>query len=107
MKVDYVHEDTLTATDYVELNKDNKLLMIYNQYLLKEKQELKKQLEDLLNQQKEFIEWLENEIQNYKDYEASFGLTIERDIAEYISEKITIYQAVLLKYKEIIGGDRK
>lgn len=46
MKADYVHKDTLTATDYVELNKNNELLVSYNQTLLKEIQELKKQLEE-------------------------------------------------------------
>jgi hypothetical protein len=46
MKADYVHKDTLTATDYVELNKNNELLMSYNQVLLKENQKLKKQLEE-------------------------------------------------------------
>ena len=45
MKADYVHKDTLTATDYVELNKNNELLMIYNQALLKENQELKAELQ--------------------------------------------------------------
>ena len=47
MKADYVHKDTLTATDYVELNKNNELLISYNQELLKENQELKKQLDYL------------------------------------------------------------
>ena len=47
MKADYVHKDTLTATDYVELNKNNELLISYNQKILKENQELKKQLEYL------------------------------------------------------------
>lgn len=61
---------------------------------------------ELLAQQKEFIQWLENEIQKQKDYGASFGLTIDRDIAEYISEKITVYKDVLSKYKEAIGGDK-
>lgn len=56
-------------------------------------------------QQKEFIEWLENEIQKRKDYGASFGLTIDRDIAEYISEKIDVYKKVLSKYKEIMGDE--
>ena len=46
MKADYVHKDTLTATDYVELNKNNELLISYNQELLKENQSLKKQLEE-------------------------------------------------------------
>lgn len=44
MKADYVHKDTLTATDYVELNKNNELLISYNQALLKENQELKLEL---------------------------------------------------------------
>ena len=47
MKANYVHKDTLTATDYVELNKNNELLISYNQKILKENQELKKQLEYL------------------------------------------------------------
>ena len=68
---------------------------------------LEKQNQELKKQQKEFIEWLENEMQKQKDYGASFGLTIERDIAEYISEKITIYQEALLKYKEIIGDNNE
>mgnify|MGYP004635358389 FL=1 len=36
MKANYVHKDTLTATDCVELNKNNELLISYNQALLKE-----------------------------------------------------------------------
>lgn len=46
MKADYVHKDTLTATDYVELNKNNELLISYNQALLKENKELKKKYEN-------------------------------------------------------------
>lgn len=46
MKADYVHKDSLTATDYVELNKKNELLLMYNQTLLKENAKLKKQLEE-------------------------------------------------------------
>ena len=46
MKVDYVHKDSLTATNYVELNKNNELLISYNQALLKENKELKKQVEE-------------------------------------------------------------
>lgn len=40
MKANYVHKDTLTATDCVELNKNNELLISYNQ-ALKENQKLK------------------------------------------------------------------
>ena len=109
MKADYVHKDTLTATDYVELNKNNELLISYNQALLKENQELKKQLENkysktgiltnevlyeentkLINQQKKFIEYLE--------YQVKFQEELN-DI-----HLATGFEEILSKYKEIIGG---
>lgn len=108
MKANYVHKDTLTATDCVELNKNNELLITDNQSLLKENQELKKQLEEinkmiekcgfanieqvmlnycgLLTQQKKFIKFLEDELLHARYY--------ARDIAHYI-------EYVLRKYKEI------
>lgn len=46
MDADYAHKDSLTATEYVGLNKKNELLLMYNQTLLKENQELKKQLHE-------------------------------------------------------------
>ena len=46
MKADYVHKDTLTESDYVELNKNYELLVSYNQSLLKENQELKQKYEN-------------------------------------------------------------
>ena len=52
MKADYVHKDTLTATDYVELNKNNELLMSYNQELLKENQSLKKVIDKAIEELK-------------------------------------------------------
>ena len=52
MKADYVHKDTLTATDYVELNKNNELLMSYNQALLKENQSLKKVIDKAIEELK-------------------------------------------------------
>ena len=60
MKADYVHKDTLTATDYVELNKNNELLMSYNQELSKENQELKKvidKINHILNNQINYREF--------------------------------------------------
>ena len=112
MKADYVHKDTLTATDYVELNKNNELLISYNQVLLKENQSLKEQLEELdkklfitkneldmreksinnqLNQQNEFIKWLEDYL-NLFDY---------RDIQEQAG--YDMLEEILQKYKEITG----
>ena len=56
MKADYIHKDTLTATDYVELNKNNKLLMSYNQALLKENKELKDDISFCLKSIKQEME---------------------------------------------------
>lgn len=74
--------------------------------LEEENQELKQQLSNshqMENQQKEFIEWLEKEIQRQEDYAVSLGLTIDYDIAEYTSGKIDALKESLSKYKEIIG----
>lgn len=127
MKADYVHKDTLTAIDYVELNKNNELLMSYNQELLKENQSLKKQLENCYcnrtdcygrikdskqydslvqkveNQQKEFISYLENEKDRLARecshiYEDSLGKT--RLVNEDIFNEV---DTILSKYKEITG----
>ena len=121
MKVDYVHKDTLTATDYVELNKNNELLISYNQELLKENQELKKQLENykklgfkhlqdknnnLETQQKDFIKYLELEKDCFvrgcsNVYEDGLGRTrlVNEDIFDEIDN-------ILQKYREIIGDDK-
>lgn len=71
MKADYVHKDSLTATDYVELNKNNELLISYNQALLKENKELKKQFEIGEQQYNDLVEEkekLDAENQVLKDY---------------------------------------
>lgn len=73
MKANYVHKDTLTATDYVELNKDNELLMIYNQALLKEKKELKQKYENAIEPYQKQINKLEKKLYYLtKDIEALY-----------------------------------
>ena len=67
--------------------------------LKEENQELKKQLSNsyqIKNQQKEFIEYLEEPIRMIKQ-----GNPI--NISEYTSAKLDTLEEVLLKYKEIIG----
>ena len=121
MKADYVHKDTLTATDYVELNKNNELLMSYNQSLKKQLEELEEEnfnlreniyiekmsfssegrnieeliemptYEDLLNQQKEFISYLEEK-------EKEFDILGD-------PKNAGACKGILRKYKEIIGND--
>ena len=101
-----------------------------SEQLEKDNQELKKQLEKkyekvgtltgellyeentkLINQQKEFIKWLEKEIKTTQDrlnkYNEKVKNREETDIEYYLSiidERIfDIYGKILSKYKEIIG----
>lgn len=105
MKADYVHKDTLTATDYVELNKNNELLMIYNQALLKENKELKKQLEE----NKDKINWYENfEINKTIDKLRIKHNNQQKEFINFLEDNYKEtqdiwYIKILQKYKEIIG----
>lgn len=108
--------------------------------LLKENQELKKQLEDmtlcrdiasghreevqdreaiLLNQQKKFIDYLENKIDICDSFldtiksdlqETPYGvISTNKDITTRIKENETahkVYEEILQKYKSIIGDDK-
>ena len=96
-------------------------LIEYTERLHKENQELKKQLDELqtlynnmfkchcnrvqvetlLSQQKEFIEWLERRLFLLRD-EAS-ELALGMCSTNYQDTKIEVYKEVLSKYKEIIG----
>lgn len=129
MKADYIHKDSTTLVqDELVKNEFNQIELQYNALkqqkfneLLKENQELKKQVEErtkmyqnaydysqkmegktiiLEIQQKEFINYLEDEIK-----------TLEKDILETIDDmdiymkqvKSLIIEEILQKYKEIIG----
>lgn len=153
MKADYVHKDILTATNYVELQKENELIVSYNQQLLKENKELKKQLEEyqlqnidlradimiqkmafpnelikdktfydlynmpiyeeLLIQQKEFIKWLDDEIEQntpnakWKHYnEDGFNdYDVENGYGVLMRPVYMTLKEILQKYKSIIGGN--
>ena len=90
--------------------------------LFEENQELKKQLKELerhstnainkqiarginlINQQKEFIEYLENEIMEIR---AKWGNALSNISQLDVAMTVRAYEEVLLKYKEIIGGDNK
>ncbi len=128
MKADYIHKDSTTLVqDELVKNEFNQIELQYNALkqqkfneLLKENQELKKQVEErtkmyqnaydysqkmegktiiLEIQQKEFIKYLEDEINkwnyNYDSY--NYEYEVEEPTAEELANKI------LQKYKEIIG----
>lgn len=109
------HDDYTSEFSY----KEQKALWEYIKQLQQENQELKKQLEELekekmqeelsskilqmYNQQKEFIEYLEDRIKFWKDKifenaitESDWTLTLWRN-------KLGILEESLSKYKEIIG----
>ena len=135
MEVNYVHKDgTTLVQDKLVKTEVNQIELQYNanalkqqkfNELLKENQELKKQLEDmtlcrdiasghreevqdreviLLNQQKEFINYLENEINKLKEQIKNYDIWHEvgTDINFLILKK-QFYLEILQKYKEIIG----
>ena len=60
---------------------------------------LKKENQELKNQQKEFIEWLEQNIENEK------YCYLSADKNNQV--RYDIFSEILSKYKEIIGGDNK
>ena len=114
MKADYVHKDTRTiVVDGVEIQ--TSLTAVEIASLQQENQELKEKLncdlkwafkydelyqenKKLKEQQKEFIEYLEEPIRMFEQ-----GNQI--NISEYTSVKLDILEEVLLKYKEIIGEE--
>lgn len=94
------HDDYVSEFSY----KDQKTLWKYIKELQQENQELKKQLEEKENQQKEFIEYLEAEKDRLarecsQIYEDSLGKTrlVNEDIFNEVNK-------ILSRYKEIVGG---
>ena len=59
------------------------------------------QVETLLSQQKEFIEWLERRLFLLRDVASELALGMCS--TDYQDVKIEVYQEILSKYKEIIG----
>lgn len=112
------HDDYVSEFSY----KDQKTLWKYIKELQQENQELKKQLENCYcnrtdcssrikdskkydslvqkveNQQKEFIECLENEIEALEFCDNEFILSNHK-------KEVKAYKEILLKYKEITGKD--
>ena len=86
-----------------KLNLEIRGLILAEVMLRKENQELKKQ-------QKEFIEYLEQEISSFEDYmkniERSDRCQGDYPLTYYMAQyKLGEAKYVLSKYKEIIGGD--
>ena len=59
-----------------------------------------RELNECLSQQKEFIKWLEDEIEKATTNPYT-------KLSEYGMNRIHIYKEILQKYKEIIGDDKK
>ena len=95
------HDDYVSEFSY----KDQKTLWKYIKELQQENQELKKRLEVKEAQQKEFIEYLENEINKINEQIKNYDIWHEAgtDINFLILKKQFNIE-ILSKYKEIIGG---
>lgn len=110
----YKIKSPLDFSKYYEIHKDEIIID-----LQQENQELKKQLEDeiklrnkilincvkLRNQQKEFIEYLENLIKFYKNRDTYIVADI---LGSYDLNNIELelLEEILQKYEEIIGDDK-
>ena len=90
---------SINVDDLIETVKELKKVPTYNE-LLKENQKLKKQLKDLLNQQKEFIKWLEDRL-CLMDI---ISEAEDENDRHYALIRRTAYKEILSKYNEIIGG---
>ena len=102
IKICYTDEDVIrgdcTTKDVIMGNIAYDYFKTYNVFeLIKENQELK-------NQQKEFIEYLENEIMEIR---AKWGNALSNVSQLDVAMTVKAYEYILLKYKEIIGGDNK
>lgn len=75
--------------------------------LVEEKEELQEQLSNshqIKNQQKEFIEWLEDKINFWKDKIFENAITENDWTLTLWRNKLGILEESLSKYKEIVGG---
>ena len=61
---------------------------------------LKEENQELINQQKEFIEWLEKEI---KETREKWGNALTNESLLDVAMTVAAYEEILSKYKEIIG----
>jgi hypothetical protein len=106
MRADYVHKDSLTATE-VELNREySELLLMHNQILSKENYELKKQVEDTINSYTE-----EHNLRHNSDLKLDVLLTQQQEFINFLEDNYKEtqdiwYIKILQKYKEIIGDDK-
>lgn len=98
MNADYVHKDTLTATNYVELKKqleeanEKILLLQVSEPMLN----YKKALEE--NQQKEFIKYMNKTIEELECDDVD-----DEEMKGYLIQRIDTFKEILQKYKSIIG----
>lgn len=124
MEANYVHKDTLTATDYVELNKNYELLVSYNQSLLKENQELKQKYENAvadyettMAEKEQLKKQLKDKTEDYKRMKDNFDSKVDvlteidtqqKEFINFLEDNYKEtqdiwYIKILQKYKSIIG----
>ena len=113
MEANYVHKDSTTLIqDKLVKNELNQIELQYNALKQQKFNELLKENQELKNQQKEFIEYLGNEIYSIEPKGTGINYNCEYDSEEdYISamkeqSKLDTFKEILSKFKEIIGDNK-
>ena len=104
MEANYVHKDSTTLVqDKLVKNELNQIELQYNALKQQKFNELLKENQELKNQQKEFINYLEDEIKRINPKELNIG-ELNLRLNDIKFTQYLIYKEILQKYKSIIGG---
>ena len=105
MEANYVHKDSTTLVqDKLVKNELNQIELQYNALKQQKFNELLKENQELKNQQKEFIKWLKDNIDNLREIISDNRIENNINHLNYLIYKNNLYTEILQKYKEIIGG---
>ena len=99
MEANYVHKDSTTLIqDKLVKNELNQIELQYNALKQQKFNELLKENQELKNQQKEFIEYMNKTIEELECDDVD-----DEEMKAYLIQRINTFKEILQKYKSIIG----
>ena len=102
MEANYVHKDSTTLVqDKLVKNELNQIELQYNALKQQKFNELLKENQELENQQKEFIEYMNKTIEELECDDVD-----DEEIKGYLIQRIDTFKEILQKYRSIIGCDK-
>ena len=102
MEANYVHKDSTTLVqDKLVKNELNQIELQYNALKQQKFNELLKENQELKNQQKEFIKYMNKTIEELECDDVG-----DEEIKGYLIQRIDTFKEILQKYKSIIGDDK-